>query len=56
MESVGIARDPLTTGQAFMCRHQGTGEAVRDYVMDLKKLFKESYPDESPNSPFYKDF
>ena len=46
MESVGIARDPLTAGQAFMGRHQGAGEAVRDYATDLKKLFKESYPDE----------
>ena len=51
MESMGIARDPLTAGQAFMCCHQGAGKAVRDYVMDLKKLFKKSYPDESPNSP-----
>ena len=37
MKSVGIARDPLTAGQAFMCRHQGVGEAVRDYATDLKK-------------------
>ena len=51
MESVGIARDPLTAGQAFMCCHQGVGEAVRDYATDLKKLFQESYPEESQASP-----
>ena len=51
MESVGIARDPLTAGQVFMGRHQVAGEAVRDYATDIKKLFKESYPDESQTSP-----
>ena len=51
MEGVGISRDPLTTGQAFMSRHQSTGEAVRDYAADIKKLFKESYPEEAQTSP-----
>ena len=51
MESVGITGDPLTARQAFMSRHQGASKAVKNYVTDLKKLFKESYPDESQMSP-----
>jgi len=51
MEAVGIARDPLTAGQAFMSRHQSVGESVRDYAADIKKLFKESYPEEAQSSP-----
>ena len=51
MEAVGIARDPLTTGQAFMTRRQCAGETVRDYAADINKLFKESYPEEAQSSP-----
>jgi len=51
MEAVGIACDPLTAGQAFMNRHQSAGETVRDYAADIKKLFKESYPEEAQSSP-----
>ena len=51
MEAVGIVRDPLTAGQAFMSRHQSAGETVRDYAADIKKLFKESYPEEAQSSP-----
>jgi len=47
MEAAGIVRDPLTAGQAFMNRHQSAGEIVRDYAADIKKLFKESYPEEA---------
>ena len=51
IKGVGILRDPLITGQAFMSRHQSAGETVRDYVADIKKLFKESYPEEPQTSP-----
>ena len=51
MEGVGIARDPLTAGQAFMSRHQSAGEAVRDNTADIKKLFKEAYPEEAQELP-----
>ena len=51
MQSAGILRDPLTAGQAFMSRHQLAGETVREYEMNLNKLFKESYPDEGQASP-----
>jgi len=50
MQSAGILRDPLSAGQAFMSRHQLTGETVRDYARHLSKLFKESYPDEAQTS------
>ena len=50
MQSAGVLRDPLTAGQAFMSRRQGTGETVRDYAMHLKKLFVESYPGEAQTS------
>jgi len=51
MEAVGITRDPFTAGQAFMSQHQSAGETVRDYAVDIKKLFKESYPEEAQSSP-----
>ena len=35
MQSAGVLRDSLTAGQAFMSRHQGTGETVRDYAMSV---------------------
>jgi len=38
MESVGIVRDPLTAGQAFMNCHQGTTETVRDYSADVRVI------------------
>ena len=50
LESAGILRDPLTAGQAFMSRHQLTGETVRDYATNLRKLFTESYPGEEQTS------
>ena len=50
MQSPGVLRDPLTAGQAFMSRCQGTGEIVRDYAMHLKKLFVEWYPGEAQTS------
>ena len=43
IESAGILQDPLIAGQAFMSRHQLTGETVRDYAMNLRKLFTEFY-------------
>ena len=51
MEGVGIVHDPLTTGQAYMNRHQSAGEIVKDYVANILKLFKESYLEEAQASP-----
>ena len=34
-----------------MSRHQSAGETVRDYAADIKKLFKEAYPEEAQASP-----
>jgi len=50
MQNAGILCDPLSAGQAFMSRHQLTGETVRDYARHLSKLFKESYPEEAQTS------
>ena len=45
-DRAGITRDSLTSARAFSERKQGAHESVRDYEIDLKKLFKEAYPDE----------
>ena len=45
-DRAGITRDSLTSARAFSERKQGAHESVRDYAIDLKKLFKEAYPDE----------
>ena len=50
MESAGILWDPMTVGQAFMFRHQLTGETVRYKAMNLRKLLTESYADEKQTS------
>jgi len=50
IKSAGIRCDPMTAGQAFMSCHQLPGETVRDYAMNLRKLFTESYPDEEQTS------
>ena len=49
-KQAGLVRDPLTAGQLFMSRHQLPGEKVKDFVMELKKLFAESYPTEALTS------
>ena len=50
MRQAGLLRDPLTAGQSFMTRRQGSSESVNDFAMDLKRLFVESYPDEEVTS------
>ena len=50
MKQAGLVRDPLTAGQLFMSRNQLLGEKVRDFVVELKKLFVESYPTETLSS------
>ena len=37
MESVGIARDPLTAGQAFMGHHQGAGGTTQQILRNCSR-------------------
>ena len=50
MTKVGLVRDPLTSSQLFMTRSQHSGERILDFVLDLKKLFKEAYSTEDYTS------
>ena len=43
-DRAGITRDSLTSAKAFSERKQGAYESVRDYEIDLTRLFKEAYP------------
>ena len=45
-DRAGITRDSLTSAKAFWERKQGAYESVRDYEIDLTRLFKEAYPNE----------
>eukprot|EP00731_Ephydatia_muelleri_P032184 Em0023g691a len=45
-DRAGITRDSLTSAKAFSERKQGAYESVRDYEIDLTRLFKEAYPNE----------
>ena len=46
MGKTGLAQDPLTAGKSFIARCQRSGEKVADFASDLKKLFKQAYPEE----------
>ena len=50
MRQAGLLRDPLTASQSFMSRRQASGEKVSDFVVELQKLFTESYPGEATTS------
>lgn len=46
----GLARDPLTAGKVFISWCQLPGEKAEDFANDLKKIFKDAYPDEELTS------
>ena len=50
MTKAGLVRDRLTSSQMFMTRSQWPEEKVADFVVELKKLFKEAYPAEELTS------
>ena len=45
-----LCRDPLEAGRLFMARSQLEHEKVMEYAMNLKKLFRQAYPEESVTS------
>ena len=45
-----IKKDPLVAAKYFNSHHQDDRECVVDYVMRLRKAFKEAYPDENVGS------
>ena len=50
MTKAGLVHDCLASGQMFMLRSQWPEEKVADFVVELKKLFKEAYPTEELTS------
>ena len=50
MMRAGLARDPLTAGKIFISRCQLPGEKAEDFENDLKKIFKQAYPEEELTS------
>ena len=46
----GIKKDPLVAAKYFNSRHQDDRERVVDYATQLRKAFKEAYPDENVGS------
>ena len=46
MKKAGLVRDSLISSRIFMERNQAPEEKVTDFVVELKKLFKEAYPTE----------
>jgi len=50
MTKVGLVWDCLTSSQMFMTHSQWPEEKVADFVVELKKLFKEAYPAEELTS------
>ena len=49
-EKAGFKTDPLVASRKFNLRDQQPNERVNDYTSDLKRLFKQAYPDEGTNS------
>ena len=47
MTKAGLVCDCLASGQMFMLRSQWPEKKVADFVVELKKLFKEAYPAEN---------
>ena len=50
MRKAGLAQDPLTAGKLFISHCQRPGEKAEDFAEQLKKLFKQAYPDEELTS------
>lgn len=49
-EKAGLKIDPLIASRNFNQRDQLPGEKIDDYASELKRLFKQAYPDEGLNS------
>ena len=49
-EKAGFKTDPLVALRKFNLRDQQPNERVNDYASDLKRLFKQAYPEEETNS------
>ena len=47
-----LCREPLEAGKLFMVRSQQEQEKVTEFAMNLKKLFKQAYPEKSSASGF----
>ena len=45
-----LCREPLEAGKLFMTRSQLERERVTEFAMQLKKLFKQAYPEEDSTS------
>ena len=45
-----LCREPLEAGKLFMTRSQLERERVTEFAMQLKKLFKQAYPEENSTS------
>ena len=50
MTRAGLIKDPLTAGKIFISRCQHANEKAEDFANDLRKLFKQAYPDEDVTS------
>ena len=46
----GLIKDPLVTSRSFNQRSQLSNEKVDEYASELKRLFKQAYPDEDMGS------
>ena len=46
----GIKKDPIVAAKYFNSRHQDDRERVMDYATQLRKAFKEAYPEEDVGS------
>ena len=49
-ELTRLCREQLEAGKLFMVRSQQEQEKVTEFAMNLKKLFKQAYPEESSAS------
>ena len=45
-EKAGLMKDPLMASRSFNQRNQSPNEKVDEYASELKRLFKQAYPDE----------
>ena len=46
MIKAGLKKNPLIAARDFLARNQSPNEKVGDFVLDLKKKFKQAYPAE----------
>lgn len=50
VKRAGLGTDPLIAAREFMNRNQGDHETTADYMIALKKLFRQAHPTESRDS------